>query len=370
MSIVRQDIGIANKRIALVLGGGGMKGFAHIGVLRALEEAGIRPTCYAGTSIGALLAAAYVGGMPLDEMEERALSVRRRDLFRINHVGMLLERMRSPSIYLEEPLRALCMNSVPHCSFDELPVPLLVNTVDVARGTQVVWGLPGLRDVRVVDAVYASCALPGFFPPGRVDGRHCIDGGTIDNLPVAFAARDADAVIAVDVGSSDLSHNTDASAQGFAATYMRAATVMMHALQLSPLSEWGSPPMFLLRPRLGHVGWLSFSHTAEAIAEGYRAAREALTQLPECLAASRGVFPRAAYRLGVDRDLCTGCGLCAAIAPDVMALDARGKAYARTEIVDWSSADGDFVRHCPTQAIAATRIAPVSDQPVAQQEVA
>src|SRR5215207_9913178 len=271
------------RRIALVLGGGGMKGFAHIGVLRALEEAGVQPTLYAGTSIGALLAAAYVGGMTVDEMERRALSLRKRDLFRINHVRMLLERMRSPSIYLEEPLRALCTNAIPGGTFEDLPVPLLVNTVDVERGTQVVWGLPGLRDVRIDDAVYASCALPGFFPPGRVDGRLCIDGGTIDNMPVAIAAQHADAVIAVDVGSSDLSHNTDATAQGFAATYMRAATVMMHALQLS--------------------------------------------QLRECLAAKGGVFPRAPYRLEVDRDLCTGCGFCAAVAPDVMGIDARGKAY-------------------------------------------
>jgi NTE family protein len=359
-----------HRRIALVLGGGGMKGFAHIGVLRALEEAGVRPTCYAGTSIGALIAAAYVGGMPLDEMERRALALRRRDLFRINHVGMLLERMRSSSIYLEEPLRALCASAIPGVTFDELSVPLLVNTVDVERGTQVVWGLPGLRDVRVDDAVYASCALPGFFPPGRVDGRLCIDGGTIDNMPVAIAAQHADAVIAVDVGSSDLSHNTEATAQGFAATYMRAATVMMHALQLSPLREWTRPPMFLIRPRLGHVGWLSFSHTPEVIAEGYRAACEALTQLPECLAASGGVFPRAVYRIEVDRNLCTGCGLCAAIAPDSMAMDARNKAYPLSEIVDWCSADGDFVRHCPTQAISASRLTPTSEQPVPQKEVA
>ena len=359
-----------HRRIALVLGGGGMKGFAHIGVLRALEEAGVRPTCFAGTSIGALLGAAYVGGMTIDEMERRALSLRRRDLFRINHVGMLLERMRSPSIYLDEPLRALCSNAVPNTTFAELGAQLLVNTVDVERGTQVVWGLPGLQDVRIDDAVYASCALPGFFPPGRVDGRLCIDGGTIDNLPVAIAAQHADAVIAVDVGSSDLSHNTDAIAQGFAATYMRAATVMMHALQLSPLSDWKGPPMFLIRPRLGHVGWLSFAHTTELIAEGYRAASEALSQLPECLAAKGGVFPRAAFRLAVDRDLCIGCGLCAAIAPDVMGIDPRGKAYAKTEIVDWCSADGDFVRHCPTEAITASRLSPASDQPVVQKEVA
>lgn len=359
-----------HRRIALVLGGGGMKGFAHIGVLRALEEAGVHPTCFAGTSIGALISAAYIGGMPLEEMERRALSIRRRDLFRINHVGMLLERMRSPSIYLEEPLRALCSNAISNTSFDQLSTPLLVNTVDVERGTQVVWGLPGLQDVRIDDAVYASCALPGFFPPGRVDGRLCIDGGVIDNLPVAIAARNADAVIAVDVGSSDLSHNSDATAQGFAATYMRAATTMMHALQLAPLREWSGPPMFLIRPRLGHVGWLSFSHTAEVIAEGYRAASEALLQLPECLEAKGGVYPRAAYRLEVDRNLCTGCGFCAAIAPEAMAMDQRGKAYPKKEIVDWCSADGDFVRHCPTDAITATRLTSAADQPIPQKEVA
>lgn len=353
---VRHDLSVADRRIALVLGGGGMKGFAHIGVLRALEESGVRPACYAGTSIGALIAAAYVGGMPLDEMERRALVLRRRDLFRINHVGMLLERMRSPSIYLEEPLRALCRAAVPHVRFDELPAQLLVNTVDVERGTQVVWGLPGLRDVFVDDAVYASCALPGFFPPGHVDGRTCIDGGTIDNLPVAVAAQHADAVIAVDVGSSDLSHNTDAASQGFAATYMRAATVMMHALQLAPISEWNGTPMFLIRPRLGHVGWLSFSHTGDVIAEGYRCAHEALGQLSACLTAPGGVFPREAFRITVDRDVCTGCGLCAALAPRTMGLDAGGKAFARTEVVDWSSADGDFVRHCPTQAISAQKV--------------
>src|SRR5687768_3713838 len=95
-------------RIALVLGGGGLKGFAHVGVLRALEEHGITPSVYAGTSIGAMVAAAWVGGMKVDEMERRATLLKRRDLFRLNHMGMLMERMRAPSIYLEEPLRALC----------------------------------------------------------------------------------------------------------------------------------------------------------------------------------------------------------------------------------------------------------------------
>src|SRR3954470_16108227 len=180
------------KKVALVLGGGGMKGFAHIGVLRALEEHRIKPSVYAGTSIGALIAAAAVGRMPVEEMARRAESLRRRDLFRINHFGMLMDRMRSPSIYLEEPLRDLCRAVVPRGKFSDLPSPLLVNTVDLERGAPLIWGTPGLQDVDVQDAVYASCALPGYFPPGRVNDRLCVDGGVIDNLPVAIAALTAD----------------------------------------------------------------------------------------------------------------------------------------------------------------------------------
>src|SRR3954468_12892995 len=93
------------QRVALVLGGGGLKGFAHIGVLRALEEAGIVPDIIAGTSIGALLGASYLAGLSVEELERRAVELKRRDLFRVNHFGMLLDRMRSRSIYLEEPLK-------------------------------------------------------------------------------------------------------------------------------------------------------------------------------------------------------------------------------------------------------------------------
>src|ERR1051326_5000900 len=145
--MVKQTGGSGGKRVALVLGGGGMKGFAHIGVLRALEERKIRPTTYAGTSIGPLIAAAAVGRMPVEEMARRAESLRRRDLFRINHFGMLLERMRSPSIYLEEPLRELTHAVVPEGTFADLPGRLLVNTVDIERGMQVIWGLRGLENV-------------------------------------------------------------------------------------------------------------------------------------------------------------------------------------------------------------------------------
>lgn len=343
-------------KIALVLGGGGLKGFAHIGVFRALEELGIEPTVVAGTSIGALIGAAYARGMPVSEMEDRARALKRRDLFRLNRMGMLLERQHSPAIYLEEPLRNIAKAISTEKRFDELKRTLLVNTVDIQRGSQVVWGLPGLRDVSVADAVYASCALPGFYPPGAIGGRQCVDGGVLDNLPVSIAGLGMDAVIAVDTGSSDLEPENDIATAGFASIYVRAATTMMHALQLAPFATWTRPPMILIRPKVNHIGWFSFSHTDDLLEAGYTAAMEACKHYEECISWGIGVFPRRAMQITVDRDKCIGCTLCTALAPDVMAMDAHGKAYPLTPVVEWSPADGDFVHHCPTYAIEATRL--------------
>jgi NTE family protein len=343
------------RRIALVLGGGGMKGFAHIGVMQALEERGIVPTSYAGTSIGALLAAARIGGMSIADLRERAQSLRRRDLFRLNHFGMLMERMRSPSIYLEEPLRDLIRAVVPPQTFVGLDKPLLVNTVDLERGAPVIWGAPGLREVPVQEAVYASCALPGYFPPGRVGERVCVDGGVVDNLPAAIAALNADLVIAVDVGSAELRPISDGSSLGFANTFMRAATTMMHALQQFPLTHWQGPPMVLIRPRCGE-DWLSFANISNTIQEGHRAALKALEDIDAFYDQPGGVYPRRRFEIEVDRDGCIGCGLCASLAPNLMALDNQGKAYSRTKTADWSPADGDFVAYCPTNAITARKI--------------
>jgi NTE family protein len=342
-------------KIALVLGGGGLKGFAHIGVIRALIELGIDPLVVAGTSIGSLIAAAYGGGMSVEEMSQRARELKRRDLFRLNRMGMLLERAKAPSIYLEEPLRHVVESVVPQTNFQKMKKRILVNTVDIQRGSQMVWGLHGLRDVSVVDAVYASCALPGFYPPGRIGGRLCVDGGVIDNLPISIASRGMDVVIAVDTGSSDLEPENDIATAGFPSIYMRAATTMMHALQLSPFVEWTTPPMILIRPKVNHIGWFSFSNTDEVLEAGYIAAKEALENFEECCEGT-GVFPRRPTEIVVDPEKCIGCELCVALAPGLMAMDGRRKAYPVTPIVEWSPADGDFVHHCPTYAIEVTRL--------------
>jgi NTE family protein len=310
----------------------------------------------AGTSIGALIAAAYGNGMPVSEMADRARNLKRRDLFRLNRLGMILERTKSPSIYLEDPLRKVVEGVVQESNFQKLKKRVLVNTVDIQRGSQVVWGLHGLRDVSVIDAVYASCALPGFYPPGYVGGRLCVDGGVLDNLPVSIASRGMDIVIAVDTGSSDLEPENEIATAGFTSIYMRAATTMMHALQLVPFENWTKPPMILIRPKVAHIGWFSFSDTNEVLEAGYAAAMDALQYFEECCEEGTGVFPRRATEIVVDPEKCIGCELCVALAPHLMAMDGRRKAYPMTPIVEWSPADGDFVHHCPTYAIEVTRL--------------
>jgi NTE family protein len=137
---------------------------------------------------------------------------------------------------------------------------------------------------------------------------------------------------------------------------MRAATTMMHALQLAPLEHWAGPPMVLIRPKVSHIGWFNFTQADEVIDAGYRAATEALENFDQCFEAETGIFPRRAMRVTVNRDKCIGCTLCAALAPQVMAMDKFGKAYPWTSEVEWSPADGDFVQHCPTYAIDVTPV--------------
>ncbi len=338
-------------RIGVVLGGGALKGMAHIGALRALDEAGIRPALYAGTSIGAMIAAAAASGRSLEELFERARHFRRRDLFRINHIGMLMERMLSRSIYLEAPLRALTEELVQPGTFADLATPLLVTAVDLERGTPLVFGTPGLTDVPVRDAVYASCALPGFFPPGVVGDRTCIDGGTTDNLPIAIAGLSVDALIAVDVGIADVPVARGVAEQGFASIFMRAATMMMHHQQQAALERWSTPPLLLVRPHVSHIGWFSFSHVDELLEVGYTATRDALRHLPDVLAAPGGIFPREDMAIQIDRHRCTGCALCVARHPDLVRLDHEGKAEPLVDMLELSPRELALARCCPFGAI-------------------
>src|SRR5690348_13532556 len=194
-----------------------MKGLAHIGVLQALLERGLRPTHIVGSSVGALVGAAWAAGRSVPELRDVALSLKRKDVFAVAHADMAFKRMRSPALFRREPLEALIQRLIGAATFDDLDPPVIVNTVDINSGMQVGWGLHGLDDVTVAEAVFASCALPGYLPPRELRGHFYVDGATIDNLPFGIArALDAEVIVAIDVSASS-TFRADTQDEGFAA---------------------------------------------------------------------------------------------------------------------------------------------------------
>jgi len=175
--------------IGLALGGGFARGIVHVGVLKVLEQEGIPVSFVAGTSVGALIGAAYCSGVSPAELEEIAARVRFRDLARwtLSRYGFATNlRMIT---FLKKILKV-------H-TFEELQIPLAVTATDFGSGEGVVF-----RSGPLVDAVRASCAYPGVFLPVKVNGRLLVDGMLAHSLPTK-PARDmgADKVLAVSLRS-------------------------------------------------------------------------------------------------------------------------------------------------------------------------
>jgi NTE family protein len=352
-------------RFALVLGGGGMKGLAHVGALRALEERGWVPDVVVGTSIGALLGAAWANGFTIPELADVALGLERSDVFHVARREIATRLIRAPAIYRGTPVEELIRGFVGGLTFRELERRLVVASVDLNSGMQLYWGLPGLDHVSVADAVLGSCALPGFFPPQEIDGHFCVDGALADNLPVALAATlGVDGVVAVDVGASSVLR-AETQTEGFAAIFARATEIVFQQLLEVRLSHWEAPPLLLVQPRVEHVPMFSFEHTRELMDEGYRAMDATLDLAGDAIrAAVGGIFPRRLIQIGVDTERCIGCGQCVVRAPrGAFRLDAAGKAVGPAAPVEWSPVDGGFIRHCPTYAITARPALPAAGAP-------
>src|SRR6185503_1924212 len=207
------------------------------------------------------------------------------------------------------------------------PRRLLINTVDLHSGMQVMWGLPGLRSTRVADAVAASCALPGIFPPMEINGRAYVDGAVVENLPVRMAASLGQGpILAINVAATSVLRS-EVETRGFAATYIRGLEIVMQTQIEAQLRDWHGPPLILVQPRVEHISMFAFDRTAELIEAGYRATAQTLDQMDgglQTLAA--GMHPVRRLRVLVDEERCVGCGACVVQAPKVFRLDARGKA--------------------------------------------
>lgn len=174
-------------KIGLALGSGGARGWAHIGVLRALEERGIVPDYIAGCSMGALVGAAYVGGR-LDALEEWALSITHRKMATLIDVNLLSGGL----IEAKQVTRFFKDLGMPE-RIEDLPIPFATVATDMRTGREV-W----IREGSVIDAMRASIALPGIISPVLRNERWLIDGGLTNPLPVSVCrAMGADIVIAV-----------------------------------------------------------------------------------------------------------------------------------------------------------------------------
>lgn len=336
----------------LVLSGGGLKGLAHIGVLQALAERGLEPSLVIGSSMGSLIAAGWAAGLGPAELYRRARSVRRRDVFQVNHAEMALRRLLAPAIYRREPLEALIAALVGERTFRDLERPLLVNSVELNGGSQVLWGLPGLQDVRVADAVFASCALPGLFPPRYINGRWYVDGAVVENLPVrAAASAGRGPVIAVNLNSA-VATRQQTELEGFPAIYARGLEMVMQTQIEGNLRGWVAPPLVMVQPRVEHISMFAFDRTGELVEEGYLATLEALDALGAPLDALRpGIHPQRPVRVVIDESRCIACGACALSAPHAFRMGANGKAEPTAPVHHWSPMDETYARLCPTGAI-------------------
>jgi NTE family protein len=302
------DVPPGRPRIGLVLGGGGAKGAAHIGVLRVLEELRIPIDCVAGTSMGALVGATLAAGTPPAEIERSVLAINwsrtvgnegLRDRTPINRklagitytnsldLGIKGGTLRTASGLLktqdiEDVLRALVADARFTRDFDDLPIPFRAVATDMRGGGMVVLDK---GDLSV--AMRASMAVPGAFSPVVMDGRVLSDGGMMRNLPVDVA-RDlcADVVIAVSLASPAPETDDLLSAVSLAG---RALDVMIDANQNAQIATLTERDVSIVVP-MGDIGSAAFDRVPDAIPLGYAAARERVDAL------RRYSLPDAEYR--------------------------------------------------------------------------
>ena len=263
----------------LVLGGGGLKGLAHVGAWQALSEVGLRPAGIVGTSIGALVGALAASGMTVEEMRRHALALDRTRVARVNRRAVWINGIRQPSVFHGETLRDLFESILPAEGWRALEIPLLINTVDLATGSTE-WFGPGARaDLTLGEAVYASSALPVFYPPLLSDGHAYVDGGITSSLPIGKAADEkAETIIAVDVGAGGSADVREILRGGMIAVHQRVVALMMSERRHGMVSKWDGPPLVYVRPRLAGYGTFDFEHIPYFLDEGYRATRAALAE--------------------------------------------------------------------------------------------
>lgn len=246
-------------RVGLALAGGFARGIAHIGVLRVLEQNHIPIDCMSGTSVGALIAAAYASGTSLEEMEHQAHATRFTDFGR-----WTLSRMGLAS---NQKLEEFMARFATVTEFEKLRIPLAVAATDLGRGKTVYFTSGNLYQ-----AVRASCAYPGLFLPIEVNGRLLVDGFVTDPVPVDGVRQlGAEVVISVYLSTAANEENPKSVFEVIG----RAFSIV----QLANEPVWRRATDVVIEPDVATVLWDEFSKTPEMIAAGEAATRRALPEI-------------------------------------------------------------------------------------------
>ncbi len=289
--------------IGLALGSGVARGWAHIGVIRALEEAGIKPDFVCGTSIGALVGGMYLADK-MDHLEKWALNLGRASMFRFLDL-----RLSGGGLISGKKLYRTIEKTIGDMQIEDLPVPFAAITTELGTGHEI-W----VRKGHLGQAINASYALPGLFTPQKINNRWLIDGALTNPVPAsvcrALGARlviavnlNADAFGMTHVGESEQDYSEQSSTLGTLTSPVNMMKhrffdkkgaepsifgVMMSSLnivqdRLSRSRLAGDPPDVTVAPRLAHYGLLEFDKATEMIEEGRNAVGRSLPFLHHAL---------------------------------------------------------------------------------------
>lgn len=251
--------------IALALGGGFSRGFAHLGVLEVFEQERVPVSAIVGTSIGALLGAAYADGISLRDLCDLGKRVRIRDFLRFHQSEQGERRKDRIGQFVQEWFRATAV--------EQLRIPTAIVATNLDTGAPYVFA-SGPLDV----AIRASCAFPGLVKPVEYEGRLLADGCIVAPVPTAIAAGINGACV---VGVSVRSNEASSSASQNVVKVMDPGFRASHKNAMEP--SWSRHADILLEPLVHHIDWNDFSRVDEAFAAGAEAARLALPALRELL---------------------------------------------------------------------------------------
>lgn len=261
-----------SKKLGLALGSGGARGVAHIGLLKALEEEGIKPYCISGCSMGSVVGACYATGMSVDRMAEVALSLKSFDIMDVSAAPVTkLGLLRGNKI------QKLLLNYIGDVTFDQLNLPFSCVATDLRSGREVT-----LDKGSVAQAVRASSAIPTIFRPVEQDGMLMCDGGVLCRVPVRQAkSMGADVVVAFDVLA-----NTGESVEN-------VTNLVMNVLRVFDVMDYNQNEMLKILNREYYDLWLApemkglnqynVKDVEQAYAEGYAYSKQHVGQIKALL---------------------------------------------------------------------------------------